>query len=137
MSETGSGSGTGGRSYVSVPCLSPAGRLHCRKGKGKTGEYIRKKKEPSGVYFSLKNIAEASEVYSLREPLAQDYQIKDTVIYPAQETVADENGTFFILLQDLPQEKCLLYYSKDDEGKEKQGEIEIVQGKENYIIEED
>ena len=69
--------------------------------------------------------------------MAQDYQIKDTVIYPAQETVADENGTFFILLQDLPQEKCLLYYSKDDEGKEKQGEIEIVQGKENYIIEED
>lgn len=99
--------------------------------------YVRKKKETSGVYFSLKNTAEASEVYSLREPLTQDYQIKDTVIYPAQETVADENGAFYILFQDLPQEKCLLYYFNDDEGKEKWGEIEIVQGKENYILEED
>lgn len=99
--------------------------------------YIRKKKETAGVYFSLKNIAEASEVYSLRESLAQDYQIKDTVVYPAQETVADENGVFYILFQDLPREKCLLYYSSDDEGKKKQGEIEIVQGKENYILEEE
>ena len=99
--------------------------------------YIRKKKETSGVYFSLKNIAEDSEVYSLREPLAQDYQIKDTVIYPAQETVADENGAFYILFRELPQDKCMLYYSNDEAGKEMQREIQIVSAKENYIIEED
>lgn len=99
--------------------------------------YIRKKKETSGIYFALKNIVEDSEVYHLREPLDQDYQIKDTVIYPAQETIADENGEFYILFQDLPQEKCLLYYSNDEAGQEKQGETQIVQAKENYILEED
>ena len=99
--------------------------------------YIRKKKETSGVYFSLKNIAKDSEVYHLMEPLDHDYQIKDTVIYTAQETIADENGTFYILFQDLPQEKCLLYYSNDTKGKEKQRETQIISAKENYILEED
>lgn len=95
--------------------------------------YIRKKKETSGAYFALKNREEDSEVYRLREPLKQDYQIKDTVIYPAQETVADENGEFYILFQELPQEKCLLYYSYEKAGEEKQGTIEIVQAKENDL----
>ena len=85
----------------------------------------------------MKNIAEDSEVYSLREPLSKDYQIKDTVIYPAQETVADENGAFYILFRELPQEKCMLYYSNDEAGKEMQREIQIVSAKENYILEED
>lgn len=96
--------------------------------------YIRKKNETSGSYFALKNIAEDSEIYSLKEPLDWDYQIKDTVIYPAQETIADENGAFYALFQDLPQEKCLLYYLNDEAGKKKQGEIQIVQAKENYIL---
>lgn len=98
--------------------------------------HIRKKTAKSGIYFALKNMAEDSEAYYLREPLEQDYQIKDTVIYPAQETVADENGEFYILFQELPQEKCLLYYSYDKAGKEKRGKIQIVQEKENYILEE-
>ncbi len=81
-------------------------------------------------------MAEDSGTYYLREPLNRNYQIKDTVIYPAQETAADENGEFYMLFQELPQEKCLLYYSYDKAGKEKQGEIQIVQAKENYILEE-
>lgn len=99
--------------------------------------YIRKKTETSGIYFAPKNMAEDSGTYYLRESLNRNYQIKDTVIYPAQETAADENGEFYMLLQELPQEKCLLYYSYDKAGKEKRGEIQIVQAKENYILEED
>lgn len=98
--------------------------------------YIRNKKETSGIYFALKNIAGDSEVYDLKESLDQDYPIKDTVIYPAQETITDENGEFYMLFQELPQEKCLLYYSYDKAGQEKQGETQIVQAKENYILEE-
>lgn len=99
--------------------------------------YIRRKEDTSGVYFSLKNIAEGSEIYSLKEPLVQNYAIKDTVIYPAQETIADEKGDFYVLFRELPQEECLLYYSVHQEGKEKQGEAQIIQAKENYILEED
>jgi len=100
--------------------------------------YIRKKKETTGTYFSLKNIEEDSEVYRLRKPLGQDYQIKDTMIYPAQETIVDENGEFFILFQDLPQEKCLLHYTYDKAGESgqgtaQQGTVEIVQAKENVL----
>lgn len=99
--------------------------------------YIRKKKETSGAYFALKNIEEDSEVYRLGEPLKQDYQIKDTVIYPAQETIADENGEFYMLFQELPREKCLLHYIYEKAGEVKQGAAEIVQAKENYISEND
>lgn len=104
--------------------------------------YIRKKKETSGTYFTLKNSEEDTELYRLREPLKQDFQIKDTVIYPAHETIADENGEFYVLFRELPQEKCLMYYAYGKAGEEKQGSIEIVQSKENElsticILEED
>lgn len=99
--------------------------------------YICKKKDTSGVYFALKNRAEDSEAYLLRKPLDMNYLIKDTVVYPAQETIADENGDFYMLLQDLPQEKCLLHYSYEQAGTEKQREVEIVQAAENVILEED
>lgn len=96
--------------------------------------YIRRKKETSGVYFALKNREEDGEVYRLREPLDRDYQIRDTVIYPAQETIADEKGEFYILFQELPQETCLLHYVCEHEGKEQHGTAEIVQAKENHIL---
>lgn len=108
--------------------------------KGKTAGalwYIRKKKETAGTYFALKNIAKDSEVYCLKEPLERDYQIKDTVIYPAQETVADENGAFYMLFPELPGEKCMLYYSCEEAGEQNIKEMEIFQAKENFILEED
>ena len=98
--------------------------------------HIRKKKETQGAYFALKNIVELSEGYCLREPLERDYPIKDTVIYPAQETIADENGAFYMLLSDLPQEKCVLYYTSEKAGEMVQKEIELVREKENFILEE-
>lgn len=99
--------------------------------------YIRKKKAASGVYFSLKSRPEDSEVYCLREPLDLNYPIKDTVIYPAQETVVAEDGTFYMLLPELPEETCLLHYSCNKAGEEKQREIRIVRAAENLITEED
>lgn len=99
--------------------------------------YIRRKKEASGVYFTLKNIEEDSEVYHLRKPLDRDYQIKDTVIYPAWETAADERGAFYMLFEELPRPECLLHYSYEQAGEERQGETPIVQARENHIVKED
>lgn len=99
--------------------------------------YIRRKKETTGVYFSLKNMEEDTEAYHLRKPLDENYQIKDTVIYPAWETVADENGAFYMLFQELPRQECLLYYSYEEAGEERQKETPIIQAKENRIVEED
>lgn len=96
--------------------------------------YIRKKKDSSGVYFALKHSEEDAEVYQLREPLDRDYQIKDTVIYPAWETIADENGAFYMLFLELPGQECQLYYSYEESGQVRQKETPIIQAKENHII---
>lgn len=98
--------------------------------------YIRRKQETLGKYLSLKSIPADSEVYPLKQPLKEDYRIKDTLVYPAWESIADENGGFYLLLPKLSQKKCLLYYSYQKQGKEIFRETEIIQGKENDIAEE-
>ncbi len=99
--------------------------------------YIRRKQETSGIYLTLKDIAEDAGPYPLKEPLGADYFMKDTVIYPALESMADEKGDFYLLLPKLSQEKSLLYYSCGEQGKEECGKTEIFQGRENYISKED
>lgn len=99
--------------------------------------YICRKQEPAGVYLRLKDIAADAGPYPLKEPLEEDYFIKDTVIYPALESMADENGEFYLLLPNLSQEKSLLYYSCGGQGEENSGKAEIFQGKENYISKEE
>lgn len=96
--------------------------------------HIQEKQKKTGEYFHLKNLNEGTEIYCLGQPLACAYRKKDTVIYPAQETAADEHGEFYLLLRELPEEKCLLHYSYENAGKEKSGETEIIRGKENYIL---
>lgn len=95
--------------------------------------HIQEKQKKTGEYFQMKNLNEGTEVYSLGQPLACAYKKKDTLIYPAQETAADEHGEFYLLLRELPEEKCLLYYTYENAGKEKSGETEIIRAKENYI----
>lgn len=97
--------------------------------------YIRKKKEKQGAYFGLKDRAEGSEACCLREPLDRNYPVRDTVIYPAQETAADGNGDFYMLLKELPKEKCLLHFTCAGAGEEKQGEAGITRAAENVILE--
>lgn len=98
--------------------------------------HIQKKQGKSGEYFSLKHQEENSECYTLKQPLGSAYQKKDTVICPAQESIADKNGEFYLLIQNLPEEKCILHYSCGGNCQEVSRKTEIIRGKENYIQEE-
>lgn len=95
--------------------------------------YIKKKQETTGIYFALNHMEEDSEVYRLKEPLPKAYQMKDTFIYPAFETAADETGAFYLLLESLPQERCTLHYAYENAGKTVQKTAEIFQEKENEL----
>lgn len=97
--------------------------------------YIQKKQGKPGEYFSIKNQID-SESCELKQPLKSAYQKKDTIVCPAQETIADENGEFYLLIQNLPEERCMLHYSCRGNGQEICREAEIIQGKENYIQKE-
>lgn len=99
--------------------------------------YIRRKQEALGAYLALKDITRDTGVYPLKKPLAESYAIKDTLIYPAWESAADEKGEFYLLLPKIAQEKCLLYYSYQDQGEEIVRTAEIFQGRENDISKED
>lgn len=95
--------------------------------------YIRKKQRKTGEYFSLGQADDDAEVFSLGEPLESAYLKKDTLIYPAQETIADENGMYYLLLSDIPQESCKLHYFYKDEAGQACGEAEILRARENFI----
>lgn len=98
--------------------------------------YIRKKQEKTGEYFRTRETGADAEQYLLHQPLKSAYQKKDTVIYPAKKSIADENGEFYLLLGDIPGETCILKYFYEQAGKETYGEVEIVCAKENRILEE-
>lgn len=96
--------------------------------------HIRKKQRKTGEYFTLGQVDDDAEVFLLREPLETAYLKKDTLIYPARETAADENGMYYLLLGDVPGESCKLHYSyKDAGGRQVSGEVEIERAKENYM----
>lgn len=95
--------------------------------------HIRKKQGKTGEYFTLGQADGEAEVFQLGEPLETAYLKKDTVIYPAQETVADENGLFYLLLGDIPQELCKLHYFYKDTAGQACGEAEILRAKDNTV----
>lgn len=95
--------------------------------------HIRKKQRKTGEYFTLGQMDDDAEVFPLREPLETAYLKKDTLIYPAQETVADENGMYYLLLADMPCESCKLHYFYQDEAGQACGEAEILRARENYL----
>jgi hypothetical protein len=95
--------------------------------------HIRKKQGKTGEYFALGQSDGESEVFRLGEPLETAYLKKDTVIYPAQETIADENGLFYLLLGDMSQELCKLHYFYKDTAGQACGEAKIMRAKENYV----
>lgn len=96
--------------------------------------YIRKKHQDEGEYFCIEYPEEEGEVYRLRHPLKEDYQKKEAVICPAQASIADEDGEFYLLLAELPKDKCILHYSCESGDKVTDGEAEIVRGRENRIL---
>lgn len=98
--------------------------------------YIRKKEEDTGEYFVMRYMDTDSEEYLLKQPLKSAYGKKDTLIYPAGESIADEQGEFYLLVQDVPQETCTLRYAYVKEGKEIYGEAEISPARENRILED-
>lgn len=95
--------------------------------------HIRKKQRKTGEYFTLGKMDADAEVFPLGEPLEAAYLKKDTLIYPAQETVADENGMYYLLLRDMPQESCKLHYFYKDAAGQVCGEAEILRARENYM----
>jgi len=98
--------------------------------------YIRSKQEKTGEYFDMRYTDTDTELYPLKQPLRAAYKKKDTLIYPAWESVADENGEFYLVLRDIPQETCILQYTCRKAGTELFGEAEIVSAKENHILED-
>ncbi len=96
--------------------------------------YIRKKQKEKGEYFCTEYPEDEGETYRLRRPLKDDYMMKDSVICPAQECIADEDGEFYLLLADIPKDTSILKYSCESEGKVTEGEAEIFKGRENYIL---
>lgn len=111
--------------------------FYLKGGISSTLWHIQEKQKKAGEYFSVKHVDDGSEIYVLGQPLKAAYRKKDTVIYTAQETIADENGEFYLLLAGLPGETCLLHYSYGNTGEETSGETEIFRAKENHILEED
>lgn len=95
--------------------------------------HIRKKQGKTGEYFNVGQADAEAEVFRLGQPLKNAYLKKDTVIYPAQETVTDENGMFYLLLADIPQESCRLHYFYQDEAGKGCGEAEILRAKDNFV----
>lgn len=95
--------------------------------------HIRRKQEEAGEYFTLGQTDDDVEVFPLGEPLESAYLKKDTLIYPAQETIADENGMYYLLLSDMPGESGRLHYFYTDKAGQACGEAEILRAKENYI----
>lgn len=108
--------------------------LYLRGGAKSVLWHIQEKQKKMGEFFRIKNFNEGMEVYHLSQSLKYAYHKKDTVISPAQETEADENGEFYLLFRQIPEEKCLLHYSYGNTGTEKSGEIEIFRAKDNYIL---
>ncbi len=95
--------------------------------------HIGKKQRKAGEYFDVKRADGDAEIFKLGRPLKAAYNKKDTVIYPAQETAADEDGAFYLLLGDVPKDVCILYYSFEEAGKEVCGEAEIQRAQENHV----
>lgn len=96
--------------------------------------YVWKKGQDEGEYFRAERSLEEGELYRLKRPLACDYQKKDTLICPAKESIADEEGEFYLLLSDIPKEQCILHYSCDSGDEVTEGDVEIVHGCENNFL---
>ena len=96
--------------------------------------YVWKKGKEEGEYFRADRPGEEGEQYRLKKPLAWDYQKRDTLICPARESIADEEGEFYLLLPELRQERRLLHYACENDGEVTEGELEIVRGRENNFI---
>ena len=90
--------------------------------------------EEEGEYFRTEHPGEEGERYRLRQPLSRTYQKKDTLICQAQESMADEEGEFYLLLPDPGRETCLLHYSCESKGKVAEGEAEILKGHKNSLF---
>lgn len=98
--------------------------------------HIGKKQENAGEYFHSGDSDADSEIYQLKQPLKSDYRKKDTVIYPAKECMADENGEFYLMFEDIPEKTCILKYFYKCAEQEIYGETEIIRAKENRILED-
>jgi len=98
--------------------------------------HIGKKQEKTGEYFDMGYGDADTGAYPLNQPLNASYKKKDTLIFPAWESIADEKGEFYLLLGDIPEERCMLKYSCQKRGKEISGEAEILRAKENHILED-
>lgn len=96
--------------------------------------YIQKKGKEEGEYFRTESVADEGERYRLRQPLSRTYQKKDTLICQAQESMADEEGEFYLLLPDPGRETCMLHYSCESKGKVTEGEAEILKGHKNSLF---
>ena len=96
--------------------------------------YIQKKGQEAGEYFRAQRPEGEREQYTLKKTLACNYQKKDTLICPAQESVADEEGEFYLLFSEPFEEKCILHYACEYEGKVTEGEAEILRGCENRLM---
>lgn len=98
--------------------------------------HIGQNKEKTGEYFDMGHGDTDTGVYPLNQPLNASYKKKDTLIYPAWESIADEKGEFYLLLGDILKERCMLKYSCRKMGEEISGEAEILRAKENRILED-
>lgn len=96
--------------------------------------YIQKKGKEEGEYFRTERPEDEGERYRLRTPLSCAYQKKDTLICPAQESIADEEGEFYLLLSDPCNEKGTLHYSCANSGKVTEGDAQILRGGKNSLI---
>lgn len=91
-------------------------------------------KEAEMEFFRVKDQKE--NVCVLEEPLSKTYERINAVIYPAYETAAGEDGSFYLLMGSLAEnENCIGILMK--EGRiEKTCKLVIRKGKENRITEE-
>lgn len=96
--------------------------------------YVWKKGKEEGEYFRIEIPEDEGEQYRLKKSLTCDYQKKDTLICPAKESIADEEGEFYLLFSEPFEEKCILHYACENEGEVTEGEIEVVCGCENNLI---
>lgn len=98
--------------------------------------YIRDKEKQTGEYLRIKESAAELQRSGLQMPLRNSYRKKDTAIYPSYACIADEEGSFCLLLRYPEISGCRLYYSCMDEGKEFCGELEFHEGKRIRLAEE-
>lgn len=87
--------------------------------------YIRDKEKQTGEYIQLREFPDESQKCELLRPLQCDYRKKDTVLHPAYECIADEDGEFFLLLDQPKEQKYRLYYTYTEDGEEIHEEIQI------------